>query len=153
MPTLCMEGDGLQSFRVSILIFVPLSLDCKESLIFLFRHSRSRACVRGERHSCDSSFLPSISLLLHSLCMAQRKERQLPAVYTDLIWATDYYVSLITKLLYWALFKGIMSVVYLNFCSIWVPAHCYRYREFGHEHWESSKFARKYKVKKWPQFS
>lgn len=103
----------------------------------------------------DSSFLPLIymSLLFHSSCMAQRKERQLPAVYTDLIWATDYYISLITKLLYWALFKGIKSVVYLNFCSIWVPSHCYWYREFCHEHWESSKFARKYKVKKRPQFS
>ena len=86
-------------------IFVPLFLDCKQSLIFLLRQSRSRVRVRGERRSCDSAFLPLIytSLLFHSSCMAQRKERQLPAVYTDLTWATDYYISLITKLLYWTL--------------------------------------------------
>ena len=95
-----MEGRGLESFRVSILIFVPLSLDCEQSLIF---HSRSRARVKDERRSCDSSFLPLISLLFHSLCMAPRKERQLLAVYTDLTWAIDYYISLITKLLYWTL--------------------------------------------------
>ena len=56
MPTLCMEGHGLESFRVSILIFVPLSLDCEQSLLFLFRHSKSRARVRGEWRSCDSAF-------------------------------------------------------------------------------------------------
>ena len=75
------------------------------NLIFLFRHSRSRARVRGEQCSRDSSFLPLIylSLLFHSWCMAQRKETQLPTVYTDLTWAIDYYISLITKLLYWTL--------------------------------------------------
>ena len=90
-------------------VTASLEVDCEQSLIFLLKHSTSRAQVRGEWQIP----LICIALLFRSLCMALRKEGRLLAAYLGRSVRHKWYC-----LCGWRSNKSSPLVTWTNFFSI-----------------------------------